>query len=91
MDVTLSIDQRTLERAQRLAQERGTSLNQLIQEYLVELTTNDPAQAIAELERLWNEEEGDSGGWSWNREEVHDLTITSRNPSNPAYRLSPKL
>jgi len=72
MNVTLSIDEQTLNRARQLAQQRGTSLNQMIQEYLESLTASDPGQALNELERLWNEEEGDSGGWTWNREEVQD-------------------
>jgi Family of unknown function (DUF6364) len=75
MNVTLSIDEQTLNRARQLAQQRGTSLNQMIRDYLETLTTSDPDQAGIELERLWNEEEGDSGGWTWNREEVHDRPV----------------
>jgi len=75
MNVTLSIDDQTLERARQLAQQQGTSLNQMIRDYLEGLTASDPAQAVAELENLWNEEEGDSGGWTWNREEVHDRPV----------------
>jgi CRISPR/Cas system-associated protein Csm6 len=75
MNVTLSIDEQTLERARQHAQQRGTSLNQMIRDYLTSLTASDPAQAVAELERLWNEEEGDSGGWAWNREEAYDRPV----------------
>jgi hypothetical protein len=75
MNVTLSIDDQTLSRARLLAQRRGTSLNQMIREYLESLTASDPAQAVAELDRLWNEEEGDSGGWTWNREEAYDRPL----------------
>jgi Family of unknown function (DUF6364) len=75
MNVTLSIDDQTLTRARLLAQRRGTSLNQMIREYLESLTASDPAQAVAELDRLWNEEEGDSGGWTWNREEAYDRPL----------------
>ena len=75
MNVTLSIDDQTLSRARSLAQRRGTSLNQIIRDYLESLTASDPAQVVAELERLWREEEGDSGGWTWNREEVHDRPV----------------
>jgi Family of unknown function (DUF6364) len=62
MDVTLSIDDRTLARARQLALRRGVSLDEMIQNYLENLTASDPAQDVAELERLWSEEEGDSGG-----------------------------
>jgi len=75
MNVTLSIDEQTVNRARQLAQQQGTSLNQMIRDYLEALTAGDPGQALTELERLWNEEEGDSGGWTWNREEVHDRPV----------------
>ncbi len=75
MNVTLSIDDQTLARARLLAQRRGTSLNQMIREYLESLPASDPAQAVAELDRLWNEEQGDSGGWTWNREEAYDRPV----------------
>jgi hypothetical protein len=75
MNVTLSIDDQTLARARQLAQQRGTSLNQMIRDYLDSLTASDPAQTVAELRRLWQEEEGDSDGWKWNREELYDRPV----------------
>lgn len=75
MNVTLSIDDQTLNRARVLAQRRGTSLNQMIRDYLETLTASDPAQAVAELERLWREEEGDSGGRMWSREDAYDRPV----------------
>jgi uncharacterized protein DUF6364 len=75
MNVTLSIDDQTLARARELAQQRGTSLNQMIRDYLESLTASDPSQAVEQLRRLWREEEGDSGGWKWNREEIHDRPV----------------
>ena len=78
MRVTFSIDDQTLARARQLAQQRGTSLNQMIRDYLGSLTANDPAKTVAELERLWHEEEGDSGGWKWNREEAYDRPVLRR-------------
>jgi hypothetical protein len=78
MNVTLSIDDHTLARARQLAQQQGTSLNQLVRDYLESLTAGDPVEAVAELERAWTEEEGDSGGWKWNREEVYDRSVLHR-------------
>lgn len=72
MNVTLSIDDQILARARELAHRRGMSVNQMIRDYLEGLTTENPSRLVAEMERLWNEDEGDSGGWKWNREEVHD-------------------
>lgn len=75
MNVTLAIDEQTLARARQLAQRRGTSLNEMIRDYLEVLTAGDPGDASAELELLWNEEEGDSAGWKWNREELYDRPV----------------
>jgi hypothetical protein len=75
MNVTLSIDDQLLDRAQQLARRRGVSLNEMIRDYLETLTAGDPGEAMAELQRLWNEEEGDSGGWKWNREKVYDRPL----------------
>jgi hypothetical protein len=72
MNVTLVIADQLVERAQQLAQQRGISLEQMIRDYLGSLTADDAVEAVAELERLWSQEEGDSGGWKWSRGEVHD-------------------
>ncbi|HET9226018.1 MAG TPA: DUF6364 family protein [Thermoanaerobaculia bacterium] len=70
MSLMLSIDEQILVRVQQLAQQRGTSLNELIQNYLQTLAASNPAEDVAELERLWMEEEGDSHGWKWNRGDI---------------------
>jgi len=75
MNVTLSIDDQILARARRLAQRRGKSLNEMIRDYLATLTVGDPREAVAELDRLWSEEEGDSGGRKWSREELYDRPV----------------
>jgi hypothetical protein len=38
----------------------------------------DSAKAIAELERLWREEEGDLSGWVWGREWLYDRPASLR-------------
>lgn len=75
MNVTLSIEDRLLERARRLAQQQGKSLNQMIRDYLEALTGADPGEVITELERAWATDEGDSRGWKWNREELYDRPV----------------
>ena len=51
---------------------RGTSLNQLVRDFLNELTRVDDVEAvIAQLDMLWAEEPYRSQG-SWIREELHD-------------------
>jgi hypothetical protein len=86
--VTLWIDDRTLDSARLLAQRRGTSLDQMVQDYLGALIASDTAQALAELKCLWCEEEGDSGGGVWSREDAHDRPnsagITQNSEANSA-------
>jgi hypothetical protein len=60
MKVTLSLDEQILARARTLAQRRCTSLSMMVQEWLEALTAADRSQAVGELERLWQMEEGDS-------------------------------
>jgi len=71
MNLTLSVDQQTVLRARKKAQALGKSLNQLIREYLQRLAGEDHAEAsIAEFKRLCGT--GNSRGWRFNREELHE-------------------
>lgn len=79
VNLTLSLDDRLLERARRLAGRRGISLNQMIRDYLAEITGEvSPDLLIAELDALWAEGRGDSRGWRFNREELHDRAVLRR-------------
>lgn len=79
MNVTLSLDDRLLDRARKLAARRGLSLNQMIRGYLSE-ATGEPSseELVAELESVWAESRGDSRGWRFNREELHDRAVLRR-------------
>ena len=56
-----------------MAEANGTSLNQLVRDYLEELTSqSDPEAEIEELRRLSLESHGRSRGWKFNREEIHE-------------------
>ena len=73
MNVTLSIDDEVLQRARRKAAIMGTSVNQLIREYLEQLSgKNDPEEDVREFERLSRLANGNSKGWKFNREELHE-------------------
>jgi hypothetical protein len=75
MNLTLSIDERLVEQARQVAQSMGTSLNQLVRAYLEEITSQPTAtQDMAELRRLSIEGKGRSGGWKFNRDEIHERT-----------------
>jgi hypothetical protein len=73
MNVTLSVDEEVIREARRHAEALGTSVNQLVREYLERLAgKSDPAANAAEFERLSRLAQGDSRGWKFNREELHE-------------------
>lgn len=73
MNVTLSIDDEVIRLARRRAEALGTSVNQLVREYLEQLAgKTDPNDDAAEFERLSRLAQGDSRGWKFNREELHE-------------------
>ncbi|MDQ2712438.1 MAG: MerR family transcriptional regulator [Acidobacteriota bacterium] len=70
--MTLSIDDDVLHRARRKAEVMGTSVNQLIRDYLYQLSGKIvPNDDAAEFERLSHLARGDSQGWKFDREELH--------------------
>jgi hypothetical protein len=70
--VTLRIDDEVVKRARESARQRGTTLNQLIHDYLTELAADRTDELIGELEHLWATSGGNSEGRRWTREEIHD-------------------
>jgi hypothetical protein len=71
MTLNIPIDEKLARRAQQVAESQGMSLDQLIRRYLQDLTTQPSAEEdIAELRRLSGR--GDSQGWTFNRDEVHE-------------------
>ncbi|PWT98949.1 MAG: MerR family transcriptional regulator [Terriglobia bacterium] len=73
MNVTLSIDDKIMKEARRRAEAMGTSVNQLVREYLEGFVgKGDPAADAAEFQRLSRAAKGNSRGWKFNREELHE-------------------
>jgi len=71
MNITLSIDDQVVAKARHIAAARGTSLNQLVHDYLDDLTRhNDVESVLDELDSMWSESTGCSRG-PWSREELH--------------------
>ena len=72
MNVTLSIDEQVVARARQIASVRGTSLNQLVRDYLEDLTRpGDAKSVLEELDTLWAGSTGHSQG-PWTRDELHE-------------------
>lgn len=75
MNITLSVDEATLKKARLVAQSMDKSLNQLIREYLEQLTMQQAVeQEIAELRQLSAASGGHSQDWRFDREELHERT-----------------
>lgn len=72
MKLTLSVDEKIPKEVRKVAQAMGKSLNQLVRDYLEQLTRPDRVtEEIAELGWLSTESQGDSQGWRFNCEELH--------------------
>jgi len=79
MNLTLALEGRLLERARRLAAQRGISLNQMIRDYLAEVTAESSTDdLVGELEVLWGESPGDSKGRRIVRDDLHDRPVLRR-------------
>jgi len=73
MNLTLSVDEQLVEQARKRANALGKNLNQLIRDYLQTLAGGDnPERSIAEFRKLSGK--GDSRGWRFNRDEIHERT-----------------
>lgn len=71
MNVTFSLDKRLVDRARAKAKEIGKSLDQLVSDFLKSIADGDDAElSIKEFKRL--SAKGDSQGWRFNRDEIHE-------------------
>lgn len=73
MNITLSISDGVIQEARRRAEAMGTSVNQLVREYLEDFAGKSDLHVVAhELRRLSLASPGNSRGWKFNREELHE-------------------
>ena len=73
MNITMAIDEQLVKRARKIAQAQGKSLNQYVREQLERLTARDDAAGwVAEFERLSRQSKGNSRGWRFDRDAVHE-------------------
>lgn len=73
MNITLSADKELITRAREYAARQGTSLNQIIRQYMEQLTRMDDIEKVAdEFARLAEEQGGGSpNGYVFDREKAH--------------------
>jgi len=73
VNLTVSIDDDDIQKARRHAEALGTSVDQLVREYVQQLAgRRDAGPIAAESAELSRESRGNSRGWKFNREELHD-------------------
>jgi Family of unknown function (DUF6364) len=71
MNLTLSVDDKTVERAREVARQQGTSLNALIRDYIDHLAGQLSGDDILEqFQEMWAEP-GNSGSKPFRREELY--------------------
>ena len=72
-NLTLAIEDEVLETARRLAIERGTTLNQLVRDHLVDLVAREGRRRAAaeRLKRAMREELVEVGPRIWTREDLY--------------------
>lgn len=73
-NVTLALDEDTVQEARRIAAERSTTLNAMIREFLEELTRRESRTAAARqrIVELCRASDAEVGPRSWTREELHE-------------------
>jgi hypothetical protein len=73
MNVTLALDDELVARAREIAAKQGTTLNDMMRGFLESVAGPRPASVrTAELQRLWDEAPGRSGGRKITRDEAYD-------------------
>ncbi len=73
MNITLSVDEKIVVEARKVAASMGKSLNELIREDLERLTRKHRRDSdLNEFKSLSGQ--GNSRGWEFNREELHERT-----------------
>ena len=70
-NITLSIDEETLNAGRDYAQRHQTTLNGLVRELLVKTVLADKKAAISEMFRLMDAHPGNSQGKRWTREDLY--------------------
>ena len=72
-NITLAVDEKTVEKARLVARQQGKSLNALIREYIESLAGSSGGSAILkDLEELWAQGRGHSGGKKVSRDEAYE-------------------
>ena len=75
MNITLSIDEELVRKVRKVAIDRGTTLTQMVRDYLTLAARRDELEkqhALVELEASFEECTGRMGPRTWTRDELHE-------------------
>lgn len=70
-NITLALDQETLEAGRAYAERHQTTLNALVRNLLAKTVHSDRTATAAEMFRLMDDAPGRSRGKRWTRDELH--------------------
>jgi hypothetical protein len=70
-NITLALDESTVEAGRQYAERHNTTLNGLIRDLLGRVVFTDRAVVVAEMFRLMDGYPGHSGGQRWTRDELN--------------------
>ncbi len=70
-NITLALDEETLDAGREYARRHQTTLNALVRELLVKTVLADRKAVVGEMFRLMDAHPGNSQGSHWTREELH--------------------
>jgi hypothetical protein len=70
-NITLSMDEQTLEASRRYAQEHGLSLNALVRRLLQQTVQRSSTSWVDECFAQMDRAAANSGGQRWSRDELH--------------------
>jgi hypothetical protein len=71
-NITLAIDNELLQKSRAVAQQNGTSLNELIRGFLAEATSENHNDWYQHYSAVSRQIQGNSHGWKFNREELNE-------------------
>ena len=73
-NVTIALDESLLREARRVAADRGTTLNAMLREFLVELTEreSEAVKARRRIIELCRRSRAEVGPKTWTRDELHE-------------------
>jgi hypothetical protein len=72
-NITISIDEETLEAGRKYALKHNMSLNALIRKLLAQTVLSSSINWLDESFQLMDQANADSGGRSWKREDLYDV------------------